>query len=249
MQQEMGNGTGLLAISCIAPWEHRDLRLPHSAPRGAHPTLTLGVSLAHHAGHSASHPSGPGCLLESWPGGRGGAAPQGRGCPGAAEATQPCHCSVSSPSAPPFLPCSLRKSPPPRSLPKPKPLLLSMPGLTETLPEAPFPGATLLGDGLSPGGARLGLGCRRFPGWPPMAPAWHPPPKLPAARKGVYLLLPLLHLPQPSLSPSPGGARPPPLLPVLCAQAISGGNLSLRLSSLRNWSGSILTPGEPHLTH
>lgn len=32
--------------------QHRDLRLPHSAPGGAHPTLTLGVSPAH-------CPSGP----------------------------------------------------------------------------------------------------------------------------------------------------------------------------------------------
>lgn len=100
MQQEMGNGTGLLAISCIVLREHRDLRLPHSTPRGANLTLTLGVSLGRAL---VPHiPQVPSCC---WSPGPGRAFSQGGGGSGACRGYTALPLQPSwSPSVPPFLP-------------------------------------------------------------------------------------------------------------------------------------------------
>lgn len=85
-----------------------------------------------------------------------------------------------------------------------------------------------------------------FPGVASMAPSWHPPPELPAARKGFYLLLPTCST---FSEPQPWGDTPSSPPPSPLRSGYFKREFVSEIVFIEKLEWLHFNSGEPHLTH
>lgn len=111
-----------------------------------------------------------------------------------------------------------------------------------------MPGASLCSrdEAPQPRWSEAGPGMLAFPGVGSMAPSWHPPPELPAARKGFYLLLPTCST---FSEPQPWGDTPSSPPPSPLRSGYFKREFVSEIVFIEKLEWLHFNSGEPHLTH